>query len=165
MERHASKTAEAKTDRRGQSKWEDGWCEKIQPQMSQRRQPARTTEDDGQMKEAALLSLSSHSVLLSVSRQHAHPPVPLTALHCTARTSGCLDRLRGIWWPLWELVATLSVESKQRDWALYGPACAFHPIGCLWLVPSVCTRLCVNNKASCDFYRNTGCFVECVSHW
>lgn len=83
-ERHASKTAEAKTDRRGQSEWEEGWCEKLQPQASQRRQPARTTEDDGQMKEAALLSLSSHSVLLSVSRQHAHPPVSLTALHCTA---------------------------------------------------------------------------------
>lgn len=53
-----------------------GRCEKIQPQASRRPEPAWTTEHDRQMK--------SHSVLLSVSRQHTHthPPVSLTALHC-----------------------------------------------------------------------------------
>lgn len=29
----------------------------------------------------------------------------------------------------------------------------------------VCEHGCVWNKASWDFYRNTGCFVECVCHW
>lgn len=132
-----------------------GRCEKIQPQASRRPEPAWTTEHDRQMK--------SHSVLLSVSRQHTHTLQYLLP-HCTAGTSGCLDCLRGIWWPAWGFVTTLCVHSEQRYVALCGPACAFHPIGSLWLLPCVCEHGCVcTTKLPGDFCLNTGCFVVCVS--
>lgn len=40
--------------------------------VSQGQEPARTTGDDGEMKEPALLSLSSHPVLLCVSSSYYH---------------------------------------------------------------------------------------------
>lgn len=115
-----------------------GGGEKIQPQASQRREPASTTgwwKDEGSCSAFSVIPLCS----AFCRRQHTHPQYLL--LRCT--TSNCLDCLRGIWWPAWEFVATLGVQSEPCDRALYGPACAFHPIGCLWLLPCVCASAVV----------------------
>lgn len=46
----------------------------------------RTTEDDGQMREAALLSLSSHSVLLSIREEYTPSSIP----HYTPSVTVCV---------------------------------------------------------------------------
>lgn len=62
-------------DKTGQSKAGEGqrgeqkFCQK-------QRLGERTTEDDRQMREAALLSLSSHSALLSISKEYTPSSIP-----------------------------------------------------------------------------------------
>lgn len=59
----------------------------------------RTTEDDRQMREAALLSLSSHSVLLSIREEHIPSSVPYCAPSFSVRLPqfDWSTTLRGKW--------------------------------------------------------------------
>lgn len=63
-----------------------------------------TTEHDGQMREAALLSLSSHSVLLSIREEYTPSSIPHYTPSVTVCVSACVcprfdwcSTPRGMW--------------------------------------------------------------------
>lgn len=73
-----------------------------------------------------------------VSANSTHPPVVLTALHCTARISVCLDCLRNIVASVRVCEHSVSKASSVIERSIDQCVCVFHPIGCLWLLPCVC---------------------------
>lgn len=134
-----------------------GRCEKLQPQASQRRGPARTAENDGQMKEAALLSLSSRSALLSVAGStHSYcAATRVAALVAWEESGGQRESLSPLWVSKASCVTELCMDQHVVS------SCRLFVI----ITLCVCEHGGEWNKASWDSYRNTGCFVECVCRW
>ncbi len=155
IERHMSKTTEAEMDNRGQRKpgQEEGGAKNPARSIT-KMERERTTADDGQMREAALLCLSSYLVLLSIREEYAPPSIPhytpSVTVHASVCRRVCVQELIGLARSKENgdrcepVTSSLSVPRVfimtehsrhcrlmiKRSWSLcvYAQACAFLPI-------------------------------------